>query len=139
MAITVQRDLSGPMRHLVRIGQHSFAVDEPPTNGGEDSGPTPHDLYDAALGSCKALTVVWYARRKAIPLEAVTVTVHRDASQEKTGTYRLRTVLDLGGPLDEAQREQLLAVARRCPLHKLMTEIKTEIETELAPRGEGGA
>ena len=133
MAITVERDLSGAMRHLVHIGQHSFAVDEPPSNGGEDSGPTPHDLYDAALGSCKALTVVWYARRKGIPLEGVKVTVHRDASDEKAGTYRLRTVLELGGPLDDAQREQLLAVAKRCPLHKLMSEVKTEIETELAP------
>lgn len=134
MAITVQRDLSGPMRHVVHIGQHAFAVDEPSGNGGEDSGPTPHDLYDAALGSCKALTVVWYARRKGFPLEDVTVTVERDASEERNGTYRLRTVLELGGPLDETQREQLLAVARRCPLHKLMSEVKTEIETELAPR-----
>lgn len=129
MAITVQRDLSGPMRHHVHIGQHAFAVDEPPDNGGEDSGPTPHDLYDAALGACKAMTVVWYARRKGMPLEAVEVTVERDASQEKDGLYRLRTVLSLGGPLSEAQREQLLAVAARCPLHKLMTAVKTEVET----------
>lgn len=129
MAITVQRDLSGPMRHIVRIGKHSFAVDEPPDNGGEDSGPTPHDLYDAALGACKALTVVWYARRKGMPLEDVEVTVERDAGQERNGFYRLRTLLSLGGPLSEAQREQLFAVAARCPLHKLMTEVKTEVET----------
>lgn len=129
MAITVQRDLSGPMRHLVHTGKHSFAVDEPPANGGEDSGPTPHDLYDAALGACKALTVVWYARRKEMPLEAVEVTVERDASQEKDGVYRLRTLLALGGPLTDAQREQLLAVAARCPLHKLMTAVRTEVET----------
>lgn len=129
MAITVQRDLSGPMRHFVHIGKHSFAVDEPPGNGGEDSGPTPHDLYDAALGACKALTVVWYAQRKGMPLEAVEVTVERDASQEKEGLYRLRTLLSLGGPLSETQREQLLSVAARCPLHKLMTEVKTEVET----------
>lgn len=129
MAITVQRDLSGPMRHVVHIGQHAFAVDEPPANGGEDSGPNPHDLYDAALGACKALTVVWYARRKGMPLEDVEVTVERDASREKEGVYRLRTLLALGGPLSEAQREQLLSVAARCPLHKLMTEVKTEVET----------
>lgn len=129
MAITVQRDLSGPMRHVVHIGKHAFAVDEPPDNGGEDSGPTPHDLYDAALGACKALTLVWYARRKGMPLEAVEVTVERDASREKDGVYRLRTLLALGGPLSEAQREQLLAVAARCPLHKLMTAVKTEVET----------
>ena len=133
MAISVERDLTGPMRHIVHIGQHTFAVDEPPANGGEDSGPTPHDLYDAALAACKALTLVWYARRKGLPLEDVQVTVERDDSQEAQGLYRLRTVLALGGPLDDAQREQLLAVAGRCPLHKLMTQVKTEVTTELAP------
>lgn len=135
MAITVQRDLSGPMRHFVTIGQHRFAVDEPPANGGEDSGPTPHDLYDAALGACKALTVVWFARRKGIPLEDVTVTVDRDASAERNGVYRLHTRLALAGPLSAEQRQELLAVAARCPLHKLMTEVRTEVETSLAEPG----
>lgn len=129
MAITVQRDLSGTMRHIVRIGQHAITVDEPPANGGEDSGPTPHDLYDAALGACKALTMVWFARRKGIPLEGVEVNVVRDDSNERAGTYRLRAELSLGGPLTEAQREQLLAVASKCPVHKLMVEVKTEVET----------
>lgn len=132
MTITVQRDLSGAMRHIVHIGQHAFAVDEPPSNGGEDSGPTPHDLYDSALGACKALTLVWFARRKGIPLEDVKVTVERDDSEEKNGRYRLRTTLSLGGPLSDTQREQLLAVAGKCPLHKLMAEAKTEVTTELA-------
>jgi putative redox protein len=121
------------MRHVVRIGQHAITVDEPPGNGGEDSGPTPHDLYDAALGACKALTMVWFARRKGIPLEGVEVNVVRDDSNERAGTYRLRAELSLGGPLAEAQREQLLAVASKCPVHKLMVEVKTEVETVWKP------
>lgn len=133
MPITIRRDLSGAMRHAIQIGDHTLQVDEPPANGGEDSGPTPHDLYDAALGACKALTMVWYARRKGIPLADVEVTVSRDDSQEKAGTYRLRAELSIGGPLSDAEREQLLAVASRCPVHKLMTEVKTEVETVLNP------
>lgn len=129
MSITIKRDPSGPMRHVVRIGEHSFVVDEPPANGGEDSGPSPHDLYDAALGACKALTLVWYARKKGIPLEDVEISVERDASQEREGLYRLSTLLTLGGDLSDAQREQLLAVASRCPVHKLMTEVRTEVTT----------
>lgn len=129
MTITVKRDPSGPMRHTIRIGKHTIAVDEPPDNGGEDAGPTAHDLYDAALGACKALTLVWYARRKGIAVEDVAIDVDRDASKEQEGTYRLRTLLSLSGDLTEAQREQLLAVASRCPVHKLMTQVTTEVET----------
>ncbi|HMV17257.1 MAG TPA: OsmC family protein [Zoogloea sp.] len=131
MTITVTRDTSGPMRHIVSVGRHRLTVDEPPDVGGEDAGPNPHDLYDAALGACKALTLVWYARRKGIPLDAVEIEVERDASHERDGHYRLSTRLTLGGPLDEAQRAQLLAVAARCPVHKLMTQVSTEIETTL--------
>ena len=68
MSIEIRRDPSAKMRHHVRVGRHGFDVDEPPANGGEDLGPTPHDLYDSALGACKALTLLWYARRKQIPL-----------------------------------------------------------------------
>jgi putative redox protein len=133
MTITVTRDRSRKMKHTVQVRQHAIAIDEPPANGGEDAGVTPHELYDSALGACKAMTVLWYAQRKQIPLEDILVSVERDDSQERQGSYRLRTVLSLGGPLTDAQRQELLAVAAKCPLHKLMTKVTTEIETELAP------
>ena len=131
MSITVTRDLSRPMRHMVQIRDHQFAVDGSVEEGGEDSGPSPHDLYDAALISCKAVTLVWYAKRKAIPLQDVRITVERDASAERQGVYRLATTLHLGGDLSDAQRQELLAVASKCPVHKLMTSVTTEITTSL--------
>jgi len=131
MTITVTRDLPQAMKHTVHVRQHAFAVDEPPANGGEDLGPTPHDVYDAALGACKALTLLWYARRKGLPLEDTRVSVERDNREERAGTYRLRVAIELVGPLSEAQRAELLAVAAKCPVHKLMAQVTTEITTEL--------
>jgi putative redox protein len=134
MTIRVVRDLTARMRHQVHIGQHVFAVDESVEAGGEDSGPSAHDLYDAALGACNALTVLWYANRKHIPVQGIEVLVTRDSTQERSGIYRLKTELSFTGELTDAHREDLLRVARKCPVHKLMTEVKTEIETSLAPR-----
>jgi putative redox protein len=141
MTITVTRDRSHKMRHVVSLRGHEISVDEPPAVGGEDLGPTPHDLYDSALGACKAMTVLWYATRKGIPLDDVQVGVDRDDSQERQGHYRLAVTLTLGGALSDAQRQELLAVARKCPVHKLMAEVTTEITTELAaaPAGASGA
>jgi len=133
MQISVTRDRTGKMRHLVRVRQHELAVDESEALGGEDTGPTPHDLYDAALGACKALTVLWYANRKHIPVEDISVAVERDDTNERAGTYRLDATLTITGPLTEVQRQELLNVAGKCPIHKLMTQVKTEITTELAP------
>mgnify|MGYP003449541274 FL=1 len=131
--VPVTRDLAHKMKHTVRVRQHALAADEPAANGGEDLGVTPHELYDSALGACKAMTVLWYANRKQIPVAGIEVTVERDDSQERKGVYRLRATLALTGPLTEAQRQELLAVAGRCPVHKLMTEVTTEVQTVLAP------
>lgn len=132
MPITVTRDRTGKMKHVVAVRGHALTVDELPAVGGDDLGPTPHDLYDTALGACKALTVLWYANRKQIPVEDIAVTVERDDADERKGTYRLRTTLALTGALSDAQRAELLAVAGKCPVHRLMTQVTTEIATDLA-------
>jgi putative redox protein len=132
MTIRVVRDQTAPMRHEIHIGRNSLATDVSSEAGGQGSGPSPHDLYDAALGACKALTVLLYAKRKNIPLEGIEVSVERDASQERAGIYRLSTQLSLTGNLTASQREELLRIAQKCPIHKLMTEVKTEISTSLS-------
>jgi putative redox protein len=137
MTITITRDRSHKMKHTATVRQHAIALDEPAANGGEDLGVGPHDLYDSALGACKALTVLWYAQRKQIPVEDIRVTVERDDSEERKGVYRLRTVLHLTGTLTEAQRQELLTVAGKCPVHKLMTQVTTQVVTELAPLAQG--
>jgi putative redox protein len=134
MTIRVVRDRTALMRHEIHVGRNSLATDEGPEMGGEGSGPTPHDLYDAALGACKALTVLWYANRKGIPVDGIEVSVDRDASQERTGVYRLAAELTLTGDLTDTQRDDLLRVAGKCPIHRLMTEARTEITTSLTPR-----
>ena len=131
MNIEVIRDLTQPMRHIVHVRNHLLAADGSVEEGGNDSGPSPHDLYDTALGSCKALTLVWYARRKNIALTDVRVSVARDSSDERRGTYRLTATVYLEGDLTEVQRAELLAVADKCPVHKLMTTVNTEITTVL--------
>lgn len=133
MSITVTRNHQSPMGHTVRIRAHELITDASVAEGGSDSGPSPHDLYDAALASCKALTVLWYAQRKKIPLVDIEVQTQSDASQERQGIYRLATKIKLGGDLTEAQRQELLQAAGKCPVHKLMVSVTTEVTTELLP------
>jgi putative redox protein len=132
MSIQIKRDQSQAMRHIVHVRNHLISVDGTPEEGGVDAGPNPHDLYDAALGACKALTLVWYAKRKNIPLEDIQISIERDASAERQGTYRLAATIHLSGALSEAQRQELLAVADKCPVQKLMTGVTTEVSTRLA-------
>lgn len=132
MTLSVRRDGTTGTRHILKIRNHEIVVDASPSGGGHDEGPEPHDIYDASLAACKALTVLIYAQRKGIPVEDIEVTMDRDASEERKGVYRLNAGLRVTGDLSDAQREELLRVAAKCPIHKLMTEVKTEIETRWA-------
>ena len=127
------------MRHEIQIGRYLLSTDVSVEEGGEASGPNPHDLYDSALGACKALTTLWYAKRKNIPVEGIEVVVERDVSQERAGIYRIHATLTITGTLSVAQRADLLRVAQKCPIHKLMTEVTTEISTTLCEAAESPA
>ncbi|WP_068827795.1 OsmC family protein [Pseudomonas sp. BMS12] len=120
------------LRHSIEIGEHLLHTDVPLALGGEGAGPEPHDLFDAALGACKALTLMLYAKQKGLPLESLDVRVARDDSQERQGSYQLNVELELHGALDEAQRQQLLRIADKCPIHKLMTSTEVQVSTHLS-------
>lgn len=130
MTVELKRaDGPAALAQSLRIRDHAFTTDASVAEGGDDAGPSPHDLYDAALGACKALTVMWYARKKGIPVDDIRTVVERDDSEERKGTYRLATKLQISGALSDAQVQELSAVAQKCPVHKLMTTVTTEITT----------
>jgi putative redox protein len=131
MSIQVIRDTTATMRHIVHVRNHIFPADIAMSEGGGDTGPDPHDLYDSALAACKALTVLWYAKKKGIAVEDIRVSITRDASAERQGSYKLAAELSLTGELSDAQRRELLSVADKCPIHKLMTQVTTEVTTAL--------
>jgi putative redox protein len=94
-------------------GHHALTADEGAAAGGQDSGPTPHELLCAALAACTAITLRMYAQRKEWSLRAVHVEVLLQIERkEHTITRRLR----FEGDLDEAQRARLAEIAERTPV-----------------------
>jgi putative redox protein len=108
---------------------HVFRADVGPESGSADSAPSPHDYFDSALASCKALTAIWYAKRRGIPLERVGTRVERDDHAEREGKYRLRVHLDFQGALTDEQRVALRRAVDNCPIDKLMTRAEITVET----------
>ena len=116
----------------VHTQTHRFVADEPRSVGGDDTGPTPYDLLNAALGTCTAMTMKMYAERKGWPLEGVTVAVtherdHKDACdhvaamEEGRSLQALNRRIELHGDgLDEDQRRRILEIADKCPVHRTL-------------------
>jgi putative redox protein len=132
MSIELKRIASQPMASVATVRAHALTVDVDAATGGTDAGPDPHDLYDAALGACKTLTLMWVAKRKGYDVQDVRVKVVRDASAERQGTYKLDAQIEVVGSLTDAQLHELQLAAEKCPVHKLMTQVTTEIHTSVA-------
>jgi putative redox protein len=135
---TLVRSGEGLLQEIA-IGPHRLRSDEPVELGGTDAGPTPYGLLCAALGSCTSMTLRLYARTKGWPLREVLVTVRhekiyaRDCAECETREGRLDRLereIRLVGELSEEQRQRLLQIADKCPVHRtLMSEVR--IETRL--------
>jgi len=128
MSIKLSKSDLGKFRQLLQVDQHELIADAR-LDTDSDGGPNPHDLYDAALAACKAITLLMYAEKAGIPLEEVQITVDRDSSEERSGRYHLQVGLGLKGKLDSNQLDRLEKVAAKCPVHKLMTTVETTITT----------
>ena len=131
MTVELSLNRTATLAQTIHIRSHALVSDISEAEGGDDAGPSPHDLYDAALGACKALTVMWYARKKGIPVDDIRTRIERDDSDERKGVYRLSATLSVQGSLTDAQLQELQAVAQKCPVHKLMSTVTTEITTTL--------
>ncbi|TJY62998.1 OsmC family protein [Sinimarinibacterium sp. CAU 1509] len=120
----------GKYRQHVRMGQHLSQADEPVDLGGENSGPNPYEFLLAALGACTSMTLRMYADRKQMPLTRVAVDLrHRKIHAQDCAECHAREgqldqierVITLEGDLSDEQREQLLAIANKCPVHRTLT------------------
>lgn len=130
------RALPGTLRQEIVIGgRHHLVTDQPEELGGEGSGPSPHELFPAALAACVTVTLVQYGRTKGWELGDVAVEVDYD---NHSTPRRIETVIRFGGDLSAEQLERLEKVARACPLRRSVEtgyEFTERLETPL----KGGA
>lgn len=120
-----------PYTNRVLTSHHELTADEPDDLGGKDEGPSPWEYLLASLGACTSITLRMYANRKGWPLERVSVRLRRRQEKTEDGPVEIyERELDVRGDLDEAQRQRLLEIADKCPVHKAL-HAKKEIPTKL--------
>jgi uncharacterized OsmC-like protein/alpha/beta superfamily hydrolase len=120
---------------------HRLIADEPVSIGGNGSGPTPYGYLLAGLGACTAMTLRMYADRKAWPLDSVTVKLNQQkihaadcaGCQTKEGKLdQIEREIELSGALDDQQKQRLMQIADRCPVHRTLNS-EIVIKSKLKP------
>lgn len=121
----------------VQSGPHHILADEPTKFGGTDKGLTPYGLVSAGLGACTSMTIRMYARRKGWPLSSVSVDISHakehaaDAADPGAKVDHFDRTIRLEGDLTDEQRERLLEIADKCPVHRTLERAST-VTTHLA-------
>ncbi|AAV95563.1 bifunctional alpha/beta hydrolase/OsmC family protein [Ruegeria pomeroyi] len=136
-----EADPAGFLQDVQAGPDHHALADEPLSYGGTDRGMSPYGFVSAGLGACTSMTIRMYARRKGWPLEGVSVDICHDkvhAQDADTGASgkidAFTRVIRLIGPLDGAQRQRLLEIADKCPVHRTL-EASSHIVTRLDEAG----
>jgi len=130
----VARTYTDGFKTDVRAGRHTLVADEPRSVGGTNAGPSPYDLLSASLATCTSMTLHMYAAHKKLDLESVTVRVKHgkihavdceDCESDSGRIDEFQRSIALQGGLSEAQRQRVLEIADRCPVHRTLEgEIK---------------
>lgn len=122
-AVTVQEARTSKLAQRVTARQHTLPADEPVELGGTDTGPSPYEYLLSALGACTSMTLRMYADMKQLPLERVTVRLRHEKIDAEGGGKRdrIEREIELEGALDDAQRQRLLEIANRCPVHRTLS------------------
>ncbi|HET6998483.1 MAG TPA: OsmC family protein [Solirubrobacterales bacterium] len=114
----VARRIDGYAHEVDLEGGHEMIVDEPPAAGGTDTGPRPTQLLGASLAGCIAITMEMYAQHKGWDVGSVEVSVDMEYEGFIPNSFDVSVALP--GELDAEQRRRLLAIAARCPVHKVL-------------------
>lgn len=117
------KTMSGePLAVSLSIDGHPMVIDAGVEEGGHDLGPNPTHTLEGALAACGVMTITMYARRKKWDLQSAEIQIRRAPSEDAHAPRTLDKVLYLEGDLDGAQRERLLEIADKCPVHRMLTE-----------------
>ncbi len=110
---------NGSYEHRIEMGKHWITADEPEEDGGTDEGPSPQELLAGSLASCTAITIEMYANRKGWDIGDVAVDVDYEPAQRGSPTKFAMKVM-LPKELPEEQRERLMQIAAKCPVHRTL-------------------
>lgn len=128
--VVVQETRAGKFQQIVTTGPHRMLADEPVAVGGDDTGPGPYDFLLTGLGACTSMTMRMYADRKQLPVDRITVTLQhskihaKDCAECETRDGMLDQidrVIRIEGALDADQRQRLMEIADKCPVHRTLT------------------
>jgi uncharacterized OsmC-like protein len=127
----VRVDYESGDRFRIAVRQHTIRVDQPASDGGEDTAPTPTELFIASLASCVAFYARRFSARHDIPTDGLAVTAEFSMASHPARVGEITLQVHVPAELSPEQQASLLAVTSHCTVHSTLMK-PPEVRIELA-------
>jgi uncharacterized OsmC-like protein len=107
-------------RFAIAIRDHVIAVDQPVSDGGENSAPTPTDLFVASLTACVGHYARRYLDRHGLPTAGLAVSAEWQMASNPARVGAVRIDLHIPDGVPAERHAALLAVASHCTIHNTL-------------------
>jgi uncharacterized OsmC-like protein len=131
MAELIRVDHKDGDRFEIDIRQHVVSVDQPVGNGGEDTAPTPTELFMGSLAACVAFYSRRFLARHDLPTDGLSVTAEFAMGVRPARVSEVGLQIRVPDGVSDEKRAALLAVASHCTVHNSL-EQPPEVTIELA-------
>jgi uncharacterized OsmC-like protein len=106
----------------VTVRGHRLVVDQPADAGGQDSGPTPTELFVASLASCAAFYAGRFLTRHGYSRDGLAVSAGYEMASDRPARVRnVRLIVRVPAGLPPERWAALRAVASHCTVHNTLT------------------
>lgn len=107
----------GGRRVDAQVGRHVVHTDQPEGGGGEDSAPSPFELFLASLGTCAGIFVQGFCAKRGLPVDGIRIVEHPAFGPDGVLTS-VALDIELPASFPEKYREALVRVAEQCSVKR---------------------
>ena len=108
----------GGKRVDTRIGAHEIRTDQPAAGGGQDSAPSPFQLFLAAIGTCAGIYVLGFCAQRGLPTAGIRIIERVIHSRQSGMVEKIDLEIQVPPAFPEKYRDSLIRSAELCAVKK---------------------
>jgi putative redox protein len=123
----------GGLKVDAQVGPHTVQTDQPARGGGNDSAPTPFQLFLSSIGTCAGIYVLGFCKQRDLPTDGIRIVQRIEPSDSRPGMVG-KVTLDIEVPASFPAKyhEALVRAADQCAVKKHLEhppafEVKTVV------------
>lgn len=114
----IEVSFEGGKKVNASVNGHIVKTDQPTDNGGENSAPSPFDLYLASIGTCAGIYVKSFCDRRGLPSDNIKIIQKVEFDIQKRVPSVISLEIKVPADFPEKYHEALINAAELCAVKK---------------------